>query len=60
MCIRDRYKGAEVRRYEKTHGVFERKILRRIYAPLWDGEMWKIGKNRELRDLYGEADIVRQ
>ena len=38
--------------------VFERKILRRIYGPVWYGEMWRIRKNHELRDLYGEADIV--
>ena len=36
----------------KNLGVFERKIL--IYGPVWDGEMWRIRKNHELRDLYGE------
>ena len=37
--------------------VFDRKILRRIDGPVWDGEMWRIRKNRQLRDLYREADI---
>ena len=39
-------------------GVFEMKILRRIYEPVRDGEIWRIRKNRALRDLYGEAEIV--
>ena len=30
----------------------------RMYGPVWDGEMWRIRQNHELRDLYGEADIV--
>ena len=42
----------------KNLGVFKRKIMRRIYGPVWDGEMWRIRKNCELRDLYGEADMV--
>ena len=42
----------------KNLGLYERKILRIIYGPVWDAEMWRIRKNRELRDPYGEADIV--
>ena len=33
----------------KSLDVYKRQV--------WDGEMWKIRKNRELRGLYGEADI---
>ena len=42
----------------KNLGVFKRKILRRIYGQVWDGEMWRIRKNSELRDVYGEVDTI--
>ena len=39
--------------------IFERKILRKIFGPLQDGNgIWRIRKNHELNELIGNADIV--
>ena len=38
---------------------FERKILRRIYGPVMDGERWRIRTNQELYQQCGEKDIVK-
>ena len=43
---------------ETALGVFERKILRRIYGPVNDNGQWRIRYNHELMDLYKETDIV--
>lgn len=38
--------------------TFENKILRRIFGPIKEGDNWRIRKNKELRELYSEGDIV--
>jgi len=39
-------------------GAFERKILRRIYAPICEGVTWRSRYNEELYHLYDETDFV--
>jgi len=39
-------------------GVFERKILRRIYGPICEGATWRSRYNEELYCLYDEIDLV--
>jgi hypothetical protein len=42
--------------------VFENRVLRRIFGPMWDevtGE-WRKLHNEELHNLYSSADIIRQ
>jgi len=39
-------------------GVFERKILRRIYGPICEGVIWRSRYNEELYRLYDETDLV--
>jgi hypothetical protein len=39
-------------------GVFERKILRRIYGPICEEATWRSRCNEELYRLYDEADLV--
>ena len=39
-------------------GVFERKILRRIYGPLCEVAIWRSRYNEELYRLYDETDLV--
>jgi hypothetical protein len=39
-------------------GVFERKILRRIYGSLCEGTTWRSRYNEELYRLYDEIDLV--
>jgi hypothetical protein len=43
---------------ELCHGVFERKILRRIYGPICEEATWKSIYNEELYCLYNETDLV--
>jgi len=54
--------GAEtwvVRRADELRlGVFERKILRRIYGPICEEDTWRSRYNDELYHLYGEIDLV--
>lgn len=44
--------------WKTYHGVLERKIVRIIYGLMQEGEVCKIRNNRELRNLYEEADTV--
>ena len=37
-------------------GVFERKILRRIYGPICEGAIWRSRYNEELYHLYDETE----
>ena len=39
-------------------GVFERKILRRIYGRICEGAIWRLRYNEELYRLYDETDLV--
>jgi hypothetical protein len=39
-------------------GVFERKILRRIYGPICEGAIWRSRYNEELYCLYDETCLV--
>jgi hypothetical protein len=43
---------------ETCLGIFERKILRRIYAPLCEGATWRSRYNEELYRLCDEIDLV--
>jgi hypothetical protein len=42
----------------KRLGMWERKILRRICAPVADQGIWRITTNQEMRELYKDLDIV--
>ena len=39
-------------------GVYERKILRRIYGPICEGAAWRARYNEELYRLYDETGLV--
>jgi hypothetical protein len=39
-------------------GVYERKILRRIYGPICEEATWRSRYNEELYRLYDETDLV--
>jgi hypothetical protein len=43
---------------EARLGVFERKILRRMYGPLCEGATWRSRYNKELYHLYDEINLV--
>ena len=45
---------------EHALGVFERKILRKIYGPYSDNGEWRIRWNHELYEIYGDVDIARR
>jgi hypothetical protein len=45
---------------ERVLAVFERKILRKIYGPVKDNELWRIRRYDELEDIIkGGENIVR-
>ena len=39
--------------------IFERKILRKIYGPIQEGDMWRIRDNEELNRSINGKDIVK-
>ncbi|KAI5715018.1 hypothetical protein M8J77_009060 [Diaphorina citri] len=43
---------------EKKLVTFENKILRKIYGPVYENGTWRIKKNKEIRELFNEPDIV--
>ena len=45
---------------EHALGVFERKILRKIYGPYCDNGDWRIRWNHELYEIYGDVDIAKR
>ena len=45
---------------EQALGVFERKILRKIYWPFCDRGEWRIRWNQELYDIYDDIDVVKR
>ena len=46
-------------REERALAVFERKILRKIYGPVKENELWRIRQNDELETIIKEENIVR-
>jgi hypothetical protein len=44
---------------ESAFCVFERKVVRRIYGPVREGEQWRIRSNRELEEIIRGEDIVK-
>jgi hypothetical protein len=44
---------------DKTRlNMWERKILRKVYGPVTEREVWRIRRNEELRELYKAPDLV--
>ena len=44
---------------ERALAVFERKILRKIYKPVKENELWRIRRNDELEAIIKGENIVR-
>ena len=44
---------------ERALAVFERKILRKIYGPVKENDLWRIRQNDELEAIIKEENIVR-
>ena len=44
---------------ENSLRIFERKILRKIYGPVQEGDTWRIRYNEELNRFIKEKDIVK-
>ena len=44
---------------ERTLAVFERKILRKIYGPVKENELWRTRRNDELEAIIKGENIVR-
>jgi hypothetical protein len=44
---------------ERVLAVFERKILRKMYGPVKENELWRIRRNDELEDIIKGENIVR-
>ena len=44
---------------ERTLGIFETKILRKIYGPVKDDELWRVRRNDELETIIKGENIVR-
>jgi hypothetical protein len=44
---------------ERALAVFERKILRKIYGPVKENELWRIRRNDELEAVIKGENIVR-
>jgi hypothetical protein len=51
-------KKKKARKKERRLNIFERKILRRIFGPIYQGGQWEKRQNRELEELYNEPNIV--
>jgi hypothetical protein len=45
---------------EKNLRIWERKVLRKIFGPIYVGGYWRSKTNEEVRQLYGELDIVTE
>jgi hypothetical protein len=43
---------------ERSLRTWERKVLRKIYGPVYDNGLWRIRTNKELMSLYQEFDTV--
>jgi len=44
---------------ERALAVYERKILRKIYGPVKENELWRIRRNDELESIIKGENIVR-
>jgi len=44
---------------ERALAVFERKILRKIYGPVKENELWRVRRNDELEAIIKGENIVR-
>jgi hypothetical protein len=44
---------------ERTLAIFERKILRKIYGPVKDNELWRVRRNDELEIIIKGKNVVR-
>jgi hypothetical protein len=44
---------------ERTLAIFETKILRKIYGPVKDDELWRVRRNDELETIINGENIVR-
>jgi hypothetical protein len=44
---------------DRVLAVFERKILRKMYGPVKENELWGIRRNDELEDIIKDENIVR-
>ena len=44
---------------ERALAVFERKILRKIYGPVKENDLWRIRRNDELEAIIKGENIVR-
>lgn len=42
----------------KSLFTFENKILRKIFGPIQENNSWRILKNKELREIYKDPDII--
>ena len=45
---------------EKNLRIWERKVLRKIFVPLCVAGYWRSRRNEEVRQLYGELDMVTE
>jgi len=45
---------------EKSLCIWERKVLRKIFGPICVAGYWRSRTNEEVRQLYGELDIVTE
>lgn len=56
--------GSEVRALSKICGntlpIRERKILRKLYGPVKENNVWRIRTNQKLVYLYTELDIISE
>ena len=44
---------------ERALAVYERKILRKMYGPMKENELWRTRQNDELEDIIKGENIVR-
>jgi hypothetical protein len=47
-------------REERSLRTWKRKVMRKIYGPVYDNGIWRIRTNKELTALFQELDIVAE